>query len=112
MIHLIRKKAASEQIEQMLNTLGTYIKLAVDIKQRILAGGGILHADCEAELLADGCQQEDIWGADWYSRSQKVRFEALINIRPRQNNTGMEIMDPDIRLQVESIVRELLGGVN
>jgi hypothetical protein len=37
----------------------------VDIKREILAGGGILYADCEAILLKDGSKQEDIWGADW-----------------------------------------------
>ena len=111
MIHIIPKKATVKQVEEMLETLGTYIKVAVDIKRKTLAGGGILHADCEAELLTNGSRQEDIWGADWYPKSQKVRFEALINIRPRQNNTGMEIQDPNIRMEVESVVLERLGGV-
>lgn len=61
MIHLIRKKAIPQQMTEMLDALGTYIKLAVDIRREILAGGGILHADCEAELLSDGSRQEDIW---------------------------------------------------
>lgn len=111
MIHIIPKKATVKQVEEMLETLGTYIKVAVDIKRKVLVGGGILHADCEAELLTNGSRQEDIWGADWYPKSQKVRFEALINIRPRQNNTSMEIQDPDIRIEVKSIVLERLGGV-
>jgi hypothetical protein len=72
MIHLIRQKATPQQIKQMLDALGTYIKLAVDIRRKMLAGGGILHADCEAELLNDGSQQEDIWGAYWFPKSQKV----------------------------------------
>lgn len=111
MIHLIREKATPEQTHQMLDALGTYVKLAVDVRRGILAGGGILHADCEAELLADGSRQEDIWGADWFPKSQRVQFEALINIRPRQNNPSMEIGNPDIRLKVESLVKELLGEV-
>ncbi len=111
MIHIIREKATSGQMKEMLQALETYIKLAVDIRREILAGGGILHADCEAKLLADGSQQEDIWGADWFPKSQKVRFEALINIRPRQGNKSMEIQNSDIRSKVESIVTELLGGV-
>jgi hypothetical protein len=110
MIHIIRDKATPQQIEKMLGTLETYIKLAVDIQRRILAGGGILHADCEAELLADGSRQEDVWGADWFPKSQKVQFEALINLRPRQNNPSMEIQDPNIRYEIESIVRDLLEG--
>ncbi|MBI4531565.1 MAG: hypothetical protein HY709_08575 [Candidatus Latescibacteria bacterium] len=92
----------------MLDALSVYIKVAVDIHRGILSGGGILHADCEAVLLADGSQQEDTWGADWIPDSRQVRFEALINIRPQQNNCSMEIQDPTIRAQVEAIVRKLL----
>jgi len=112
MIHLIREKATSQQITEMLDALGTYIKLTVDIRRKVLVGGGILHSDCEAELLNDGSRQQDIWGADWLPKPQKVRFEALINIRPRQNNTTMEIQNPTIRAEVESIIRELLGEAN
>jgi hypothetical protein len=95
----------------MLQALGTYVKLAVDIRRGILAGGGTLHADCEAVLLEDGSQQEDLWGADWIPAAQQVTFESLINIRPRQNNPSMEILDPAIREQVAQIARQLLGGV-
>mgnify|MGYP001612466517 CR=1 FL=1 len=95
----------------MLQTLGTYVKLAVDIRRGILAGGGTLHADCEAVLLEDGSQQEEIWGADWIPAAQQVTFESLINIRPRQNNPSMEILDPAIREQVSEIACQLLSGV-
>lgn len=95
----------------MLETLGNYIKLAVDIKREIIAGGGEMHADCESILLQDGSKQADIWGADWYPRTQEVGFESLINIRPRQNNRSMEIQDPAIRERVAQIVRQLLGGL-
>ena len=107
-IHLIRSRATPGQITEMLDALSIYIKVAVDIRRGILAGGGILHADCEAVLLADGSQQEDIWGADWISGIRQVRFEALINIRPRQNNRSMEIQDPVIRAEVETLIRRLL----
>lgn len=76
-----------------------------------LAGGGALHADCEAVLLDDGSAQDDIWGADWIPVSQRVRFEALINIRPRQNNFSLTILDRDNRERVERVVRDLLEGV-
>jgi hypothetical protein len=62
-------------------------------------------------LLEDGCQQGDIWGADWIPSEQQVTYESLINIRPSQNNRSMEIIDPVIREQVAEITRQLLGGV-
>lgn len=111
MINLIQERATKEQLEEMLEILGSYIKLAVDIKRGILAGGGELHADCEAVLLENGSKQVDIWGADWYPLTQEVGYESLINIRPRQNNRSMEIQDPMIRQQVAQIVQRLLGGL-
>ena len=92
----------------MLEASGSYIKLAVDVKRRILAGGGVMHADCEAVLLEDGSQQTDIWGADWNPSAGHVTFESLINIRPQQNNRSLDLVDPDLRERVEKITRMLL----
>lgn len=107
-IRIIRRQATEQDIRDMLEALGTYIKLAVDVERGILAGGGEYHADCEEVLLEDGSLQEHIWGADWYPDSGTVRFGALINIRPRQGNRGMEIEDPVLRRRIEVIVRTLL----
>ena len=111
MILLIATRATPEQMTAMLQPLGTYIKLAVDINRKIIAGGGLLHADCEAVLLEDGSDQADVWGASWLPFSQEVHYESLINIRPRHNNRSMEIEDTTIRLSVENTVRKLLEGV-
>lgn len=107
MIHLVTKRASKAQFDEMLATLGLYIKVAVDIRHDILAGGGELHADCEFVLLENGSQPTDIWGADWVPRTQEVRYESLINLKPRQNRS-MEILEPGVRYRVESIVRTLL----
>ena len=96
------------QIDQMLAALETYIKLAVDIRRAILAGGGVMHADCEAALLDDGSRQEDVWGADWNPSAKQVTFESLINIRPHQNNRSLELLDSTLRAQVAQIIRRLL----
>jgi len=110
-IHVIGSRASKEQLEEMLQALGSYVKLAVDVERGILAGGGILHADCESALLEDGSRQEDVWGADWNPQSQEVTFESLINIRPKQGNASLEIADPKIREAAARIVRRLLGGI-
>lgn len=60
MVQIIRKRADEEQISQMLSTLESRIKVAVDIRRGILAGGGYLHSDCEMVLIEDGSAQEDI----------------------------------------------------
>ncbi len=53
MIHIIRDRATKEQLDEMLQMLGSYIKLAVDIERNILAGGAEFHVDCESVLLED-----------------------------------------------------------
>jgi hypothetical protein len=110
-IHLIRDHATPVQVAEMLETLETYIKLAVDIERHVVAGGGRMHAEAEEALLADGSRQEDIWGADWDPLAQEIQFEALINIRPRQNNRQMFIRDPEICARVEAIVRWIFEEV-
>lgn len=111
-VRIIRERATPEQIAEMAEAFGgVLIKLAVDVEREILAGGGSLHSDCEQLLLEDGSRQEDIWGADWLPMTKEVRFEAIINIRPRQGNYGMEVQNPEIRGRLEQIVRRLLEGV-
>ncbi len=92
----------------MLEELDPIIKLAVDIQRDILAGGGEMHADCETVLIEDGSHQQNIWGANWIPSTQSIEFQALINIRPKQHNNSMEIQDPKIKQQVETITRKLL----
>ena len=111
MILIIRDRATKAQIDEMLDAHRFYIKIAVDIERGILAGGGELHADCEAVLLEDGSRQENIGEASRNPLTQEVFHESLINIRPHQNNRSMEILDPAIREQVAQITQELLGGV-
>lgn len=112
MIHLLKQPATSLQIQEMLREYESMIKIVVDIRRRILAGGGEMHADCESVLLDDGSEQDDLWGANWYPNTQRVEFESLINVRPRLGNRNIVIQDENIRKQVESVTRELLGGVS
>jgi hypothetical protein len=110
MIYLLREPASSTQTQEMFQEYERMIKIVVDIRRRILSGGGEMHSDCESILLEDGCEQDDLWGANWYPAEQRIEFESLINIRPRQGNRSVLIQDEAIRRQVESITREILGG--
>jgi len=108
-ILIIRDTASPEQIALLAEEfVGSFIKLAVDVSREILAGGGALHSDCEQALLEDGSKQEFVWGADWLPATKTVSFESLINIRPRQQNFGMEVQDAALRQRIEEIVRHLL----
>jgi hypothetical protein len=111
MIHLLRAKVTDEQLSEMLKEYESMIKVVVDIRRHVLAGGGEMHSDCESVLLNDGSEQDDLWGANWYPAEQRIAFESLINIRPRLGNRNILIQDEKLRNQVESVMREILGGV-
>ncbi len=111
MIYLLKEKAAPAQIQDMLQEYENMIKIVVDIRRRVLSGGGEMHSDCESVLLDDRSEQDDLWGANWYPSEQRIEFESLINIRPRLGNRNILIQDDNIRKQVESVTREILGGV-
>ena len=111
MIHLLTEKATPRQVSEMLEMYPTMIKIVADIRQRILAGGGEMHADCESVLLDMGCEQDDLWGANWYPAEQRVEFESLLNIRPRLGNRSIVIQSEEIRRSVESVTRAWLGDV-
>ncbi len=110
MILILRQPATSAQIQEMLEQYEHMIKIVVDIRRRLLSGGGEMHADCESFLLDDGSEQDDLWGANWYPAEQRIEFESLINIRPRLGNRNVLIQDENLRKQVDSVTRELLGG--
>ena len=85
-----------------------FIKLAVDIKRRVVAAGCMFHIDCAEELVANGSHYLDIWGANIYPVDKKIEFDSLINIRPRAGNRSIEIQDQDIRQKMEDIIKEFL----
>jgi len=91
---------------------GDMVKLVVDVRQRVVAVGGELHADAEQLLLERGSRQADLWGASYYpGRGPEacLEFTALINIRPSQANPSMEILDPEVREAASAIIRQLIG---
>lgn len=92
----------------MLTALGDYIKVAVDVERGVLAGGGVMHADCKRVLLDDGSRQEDVWGGDWIPDGCRVRFSSLINIRPQQGNRSTEVQSAAVRTSMDSIIRRAL----
>lgn len=109
MILIIRERATKEQLNEMLQMWGVFIKIVVDIEREILAGGSERHYECEEKLLEDGSKQKDLWGADWCPYTKEIIFESIINIRPSQNNRTMIVQSPIIRERITTITERLLG---
>lgn len=83
------------------------IKGVVDIAQGVAAFGGEYHIDANQKLIERGSEQNNIWGFNVYldrSRDTWIEYISLINIRPTQGNTDMEVSDTQIRNRMEEIV--------
>ncbi|MCC6758581.1 MAG: hypothetical protein IT395_03020 [Candidatus Omnitrophica bacterium] len=109
MLIIIRSKINSETLKQAAEDLKGYVKVVVDVRRRILSAGGEKHVDGEQLLLKDGSKQEDLWGAGLDLETDEMDFDSMINLRPTQN-ASREVLDPNVRQQVELITRSLLQG--
>jgi len=107
MLKIIHGKIDSTIRREVAEDLKGYIKVVVDVRRKILSAGGEKHSDGEQMLLKDGSKQEDLWGAGLDLETNEMDFDSMINIRPTKN-ASREILDPNIREQVESITRLLL----
>lgn len=108
MLLIIREKANEETLKKIADDLDGYVKVVVDLKRKILAGGGKLHVDGEKLLLQDGSEQSDLWGAGIDLETGEVDFDSMINLRPGQGNSSREVLDKDVRNQIGIIIRGLL----
>lgn len=109
---IIKDKITMEELEQAAKeTFGDFVKAVLDVKRRIMAIGGELHADEEALLLEDGSDQNDLWGINIYPQNKKderIEYDSMINIRPSQANRSRDIEDEQTKVLIEEIVDELV----
>lgn len=87
MLTIIRSKINSEILNQVAEDLKGYVKVVVDVRQKILSAGGEKHVDGEQLLLKDGNRQEDLWGAGLDLETNEMDFDSMINLRPTQNRS-------------------------
>lgn len=95
------------------NTFGDMIKCVADVKLRLLAVDAELHADLERLLLENGSAGEDLWGFNLYPEEEGeefIEYDSLINIRSWQNNPSRDVLDPDVREAINSIVEQFIVG--
>jgi hypothetical protein len=95
-----------EQVRQLARgRFGDMVKAVADLRRGLMLLDADLHADQEAELLADGSAHEDLWGINLYPDvpgADWVEFDSMINLRPSFGNWSRGVEDPAIR---EAIVR-------
>ena len=108
MLLIIKQKANEDTLKQIAEDLDGYVKVVVDIRRKILSAGGKLHVDGERILLKDGSKQADLWGGGIDLETNEIDFDSMINLRPGQNNSSREVLDQEIRKEMETIIRGLL----
>lgn len=91
---------------------GDLVKAVVDVRLGLMAVGGELHADEEAELMDAGSRQSDLWGINLYpaefGQAGWLEFDSMINVRPSQGNRTQNVEDEAIRVRIEAIVGRLV----
>lgn len=93
------------------NMFDNLVKAVVDIDKEIMVVDAPMHSDEEAELLANGSKQENLWGINLYPEEKGqdfVEFDSMINLRPNQNNRSRGIDDPKLREKIIQIVNQLV----
>ena len=66
-----------------------------------------LHADEEAELLAGGSRQQDLWGINLYAdlaENEWLEFDSMLNLRPSFGNRSRGVDDPATRDRIAALV--------
>ena len=90
---------------------GDLVKAVVDLERRVMIVDADLHADQEAELLASGSRQVDLWGINLYpdlAMSDWLEFDSMINLRPSFGNRSRGVDDPATRDRIADLVRDLV----
>lgn len=90
---------------------GDMVKAVVDLRRGIMLLDADMHADQEAELLADGSAQRDLWGINLYpdlADSDWLEFDSMINLRPSFGNRSRGVDDPATREAITALIDRLV----
>ena len=91
---------------------GSLVKADVDIAKHVFVVDMGMHADGEAYLMENGSKQKDLWGINLhpadYGTDDFIEFDSMINIRPRQGNASKDILNPEIRKHIITLVQEVV----
>ena len=90
---------------------GDLVKGVVDLGRGVLVLDADLHADQEAELLAEGSRQADLWGINLYpdmAEDEWLEFDSVINLRPSFGNRSRGVDDPSTQEAIARFVARVV----
>jgi hypothetical protein len=101
-----------DELRQMATArFGDMLKAVVDLRRGVMVLDADLHADQEAELLAEGSAQQDLWGINLYPdlpESEWLEFDSMINLRPSFGNRSRGVDDQPTRDAIAELVGRLV----
>ena len=108
---ILEKPISVREIKELHSSFySAMVKIVVDIERELIALDAEMHADLEQHLLEMDSKQKNLWGANiYFERPGYVEFTSLINIRPAQNNRGMEVQDRQVRDRISEIVNKFIN---
>ena len=110
-MQIITNTISLAELKQMAQSLGGLVKAVVDIEKEIMAVDAELQADEESLLLANGSNNDSLWGINIYpdlTDDSWLEFDSMINLRPQQNNLSRGIGNPVIREKIKQVVNKLV----
>jgi len=113
LIRFVDSAISAELLKQVAaERFGDMVKAVVDVKRKVMAIGGELHADEEQYLLENGSIPTDLWGINIYINQplpQAVEFDSMINVRPSQANRSRGVDNEELRKKIIGVVQSLVG---
>ena len=103
----VDKPLKKSEIEQIKKEYGDYVKVTADIEKGDLVYGCMLHADGEEILLKNKSRQDDVWGGGIDLRNKITDCTAVLNLRPKLENSSLEILNSDRRNKFIKIVKKI-----
>lgn len=110
-IVILQNKASKKDIKLARKEYPNYIKITVDLEQKVVAIGGEYHADAEKILLEQyQSQQKNLWAGGYNIETKTFDTNALINMRS-QDNPSSEVLDPNTREKILALVNDVLENI-
>lgn len=94
-----------EEIKKLQEVFDAYIKTVIDVEKKFCSAGCDRHFESEKILLEQGSKQSNIWGGGIDIDTKEIDFNSFINIRPSDNNSSNDILDPKIRKMYEELTK-------
>lgn len=105
---ILKQEIKREDLKNSENVLdGGMVKAVVDVEEETIGIDAEMHADIEQTLLANGSNQDALWGINLWIEEEGddfVEFDSMINIRPRQGNRSRDVENPETREKIREVV--------